>query len=115
MVQALLLVKFAGLMLIGGGVVTSATQKEAESRKRAVMVFVAIGMMMSWTAGYLLTRLLHVSAIELWPVLGALLPLLAYAALLRSLKHPPGLSPPFVLGVLLLLSTVAAMVWKPYW
>lgn len=115
MVQVLLFVKFAGVMLIGGGVVASATQQDAEARKRAIMVFVAIGMMMSWCAGYLLTRLLYVSAIELWPVLGALLPLLAYAALLRSLKHPSGFSLPFGLGVLLLLSTVAAMVWKPYW
>ena len=115
MVNALYLVKFLGIMLIGGGIVASALTGEHETRRRAIMVCVAIGMMMAWTAGYLLTRYLYFSAIELWTLLGALLPLFAYGALLRSLRHKPGLSPPFVAGVGLLVATVGVMIWKPLW
>lgn len=115
MYRSLLFLKLIGLMSIAGGLVASALVRDRAQRRATVMIVVSLGMMAAWIAGYLLTGVIDVSPIELWPLAGVLIPLLAYGALLRSLRHEPGWSLPYALSVSLYMLTVAVMVWRPLW
>ena len=106
--------KFLGVMLLAGGAVASFVVSAPSDRKRAVHGIGSRGLVLTWTAGYLLSLTLGVRLSELWTLAGLALSFVAHLALLASVNRERSLGRiAAVAGPL--LAVLFLMVFRPTW
>jgi len=115
MYQAVLVLKFLGVMGFAGGVVASFTSTDLETRKRAAHRVASPSLLVTWFCGFTLAEIARFPLAELWLVGGLALSLIANAVLvicvareLRGIGAFMSVAAPITL-------TVALMVFKPTW
>ena len=114
--RVLLLFKFVGVMLYGGGLVASAVSADPQARRRAVHRVASPGLMLTWVTGYLLTLQVQVALGELWVLSGLALSFCSQIALVRSVsRHSASLRLSTLVAALCLLGALCAMIFRPTW
>ncbi|NOK34215.1 hypothetical protein HMI49_13515 [Corallococcus exercitus] len=113
--RLLLLLKFVGVVLYGGGLVGALVATTSQDRKRAVHAIASPGLVVTWTAGYLLTLQFQLALTEAWILGGLSLSLVSQLALVamatrerRTLTGALMAAVPFFLVLVL-------MIFRPRW
>lgn len=112
--QLLRLLKFSGVMLFAGGTVGSFIASAPAERRLAVHGLASPGLLITWTAGYLLAVSLGIGLGELWTLGGLLLSFAAHLGLLRSVNRPRSTSAIVIVAAPLFL-VLLLMVFRPTW
>ena len=111
----ILLIKFVGVLLYAGGLIGSFVATSLVDRKRAVHSVASPGLVITWSAGYLLITQLHVPLTELW-ILGAIvLSLVSQLALVYSVSRDRRTVGAFVMSGVPLFLVLVLMVFRPTW
>ena len=111
----ILLIKFVGVLLYAGGLIGSFIATSLVDRKRAVHAVASPGLVITWSAGYLLITQLHVPLTELW-ILGAIvLSLVSQLALVYSVSRDRRTVGAFVMSGVPLFLVLVLMVFRPTW
>jgi hypothetical protein len=113
--RLLLLSKFVGIMLYAGGLVGSFTSSALAERRRAVHAIASPGLLLIWTAGYLLSLHIHVPLTELWIVCALILSFASQLALVRAVSHNRRSTGALLASTLPILVVLALMVFRPTW
>jgi hypothetical protein len=113
--QLLLLVKFVGVVIYGGGLVAAFVSSSLAERKRAVHRIASPALLVIWVAGFLLTVKLGVSLLELWIVGGLAFSFVSQGALVRSVVRDARSTSAFLFAALPLVIVLGLMVFRPTW
>ncbi|ADO68323.1 hypothetical protein [Stigmatella aurantiaca] len=113
--RLLLLLKFAGVILYGGGLIGSFAATALADRKRAVHAIASPGLVVTWFAGYLLTTQLLIPLTEFWILGGILLSLVSQLALVYSVSRDRRTVATFAAAFFPLFLVLALMVFRPTW
>lgn len=106
--------KFSGVVLFAGGIVASFVSRAPAERRLAAHGLASPGLLITWTAGYLLSLRLGIGLRELWTLAGLVLSFAAHLALLRSLnRERSALAIALVAGPL--FAVLLLMVFRPTW
>ena len=106
--------KFSGVMLFAGGTVASFVAHAAAERRLAVHGLASPGLLVTWTAGYLLAVSQGVGLRELWTLGGLVLSFGAHLGLLRSVNRPRSTSAIVTVAAPLFI-VLLLMVFRPTW
>ncbi len=113
--RVILLIKFVGVVLYAGGLIGSFVATSLVDRKRAVHSIASPGLVITWSAGYLLITQLHVPLTELW-ILGAIvLSLVSQLALVYSVSRDRRTIGTLIMSGVPLLLVLVLMVFRPTW
>ncbi len=113
--RVILLIKFVGVLLYAGGLIGSFVATSLVDRKRAVHSIASPGLVITWSAGYLLIMQLHVPLTELW-ILGAIiLSLVSQLALVYSVSRDKRTVGALVMSGAPLFLVLVLMVFRPTW
>ncbi len=114
--RILLLFKFVGVVLYGGGLVARVVSVEPAARKQAVHRVASPGLLLTWVAGYLLTLEVQIALTELWVLGGLVLSLGSQIALVRSVSsHSASTRLNTIVAALLLAAVLVLMIFRPTW
>jgi small neutral amino acid transporter SnatA (MarC family) len=113
--QLLLLVKFIGVVVYGGGLVAAFLSTSLPERKRAVHRVASPALLVIWVAGFFLTLELGVSLLELWIIGGLVLSFVSQGALVRSVTRDTRSVSAFLFAACPLVLVLALMVFRPTW
>src|SRR3954447_7560170 len=108
--RVFLLLKFVGVLMYAGGFAAAFLATSLRERKRAVHAVASPGLVLVWTAGYILTTELQVPLTELWILGGLVLSLLSLMGLIFSVSRDKRTVPAFCAAALPLLLVLACMV-----
>ncbi len=113
--QAVLALKFVGIMVLAAGLGAAFICTARQDRKLAVHRVASPGLLMTWLCGYVLLLLSGWPLFELWVVGGFVLSLVAHTILVYSVERDRrGLSP-LMMSSLPLVLVVGLMVLRPTW
>jgi hypothetical protein len=113
--RVILLFKFVGVLLYAGGLIGSFVATSLVDRKRAVHAVASPGLVITWSAGYLLITQLHVALTELW-ILGAIvLSLVSQLALVYSVSRDRRTVGALIMSGAPLFLVLVLMVFRPTW
>ncbi len=113
--RIILLIKFVGVLLYAGGLIGRFVATSLVDRKRAVHAVASPGLVVTWSAGYLLTTQLHVALTELWIIGAIVLSLASQLALVYSVTRERRKISGFVTSVGPLFLVLVLMVFRPTW
>ena len=113
--RVILLIKLVGVLLYAGGLIGSFVATSLVDRKRAVHSIASPGLVITWTAGYLLTTQLHLPLTELWILGGIVLSLASQLALVYSVARDRRTASALVTSVGPLFLVLVLMVFRPTW
>ncbi len=113
--QLLLFVKFVGVVVYGGGLLTAFLASSLPERKRAVHRIASPALLVIWVSGFLLTLKLGISLLELWIMGGLLFSFVSQGALVRSVTRDTRSAGAFLFAACPLLVVLALMVFRPTW
>jgi hypothetical protein len=113
--RLLLLLKFVGVVLFGGGLVAALVATTSRERKRAVHGIASLGLVVTWTAGYLLTLQLNVALTEPWILGGLSLSLVSQLALVAMATHERRTVAGALLAAVPFFCVLVLMIFRPRW
>jgi hypothetical protein len=113
--RLLLVLKFVGVVLYGGGLIAGFAATVPADRKRAVHAIASPGLVLTWLAGYLLTTQLILPLTELWILGGLVLSLVSQLALVHSVSRGRRTLGAFAAAFGPLLLVLGLMVFRPTW
>ncbi|MDC0712353.1 hypothetical protein POL68_28075 [Stigmatella sp. ncwal1] len=113
--RLLLLLKFIGVIVYGGGLIGSFASTALADRKRAVHAIASPGLVVTWFAGYLLTTQLQIPLTEFWILGGILLSLASQLALVYSVSRDRRTVTAFAAAAFPLCLVLLLMVFRPTW
>lgn len=112
--RLLIVLKFLGVVVFGGGVVARFLVRDAEVRRRAIHAVASPGLILVWVAGYGLCVTLDVALTELWILGGLVFSLAAQVALVAFGKRDAS---PLVVAAsaLPIVVVLFLMAFRPTW
>jgi hypothetical protein len=112
--RLLIVAKFVGVVVFGGGLVARFLARDAESRQRAIHAVASPGLILVWAAGYGLTVTLDVALTELWILGGLVFSLASQVALVAFGKRETS---PLVIAAsaVPLVVVLFFMAFRPTW
>ncbi|MHA7629858.1 hypothetical protein [Corallococcus sp. M7] len=113
--RLLLLLKFVGVVLYGGGLVGALAATESGDRKRAVHAIASPGLVVTWTAGYLLTLQFNIALTEAWILGGLTLSLVSQLALVAMASTGRRTLAVSLLAAVPFFCVLVLMVFRPRW
>ena len=113
--RVLLLVKFVGVVLYGGGLIGALVATNSVERKRAVHAIASPGLVVTWTAGYFLTLQLNVALTEPWIVGGLSLSLVSQLALVFMATREQRTGMGAWLAAVTFFLVLVLMIFRPRW
>nr|WP_216617732.1 hypothetical protein [Corallococcus carmarthensis] len=113
--RLLLLLKFVGVVLYGGGLVGALVATGSLERKRAVHAIASPGLVVTWTAGYLLTLQLNVALTEPWVLGGLSLSLVSQLALVAMATRERRTVVGALLAAVPFFCVLVLMIFRPRW
>ncbi|WP_223645106.1 hypothetical protein [Corallococcus sp. EGB] len=113
--RLLLLLKFVGVVLFGGGLVAALVATTSRDRKRAVHAIASPGLVLTWSAGYLLTLQLNVALTEPWILGGLSLSLVSQLALGALATHERRTLTGALLAAVPFFFVLVLMIFRPRW
>jgi hypothetical protein len=113
--QALLTLKFFGVMGFAAGTAGAWLASSLVDRKRAVHAVASPSLLVTWCCGFTLLALSGLPMFELWVIGGWVLSMVSNVTLVVSVAKERRTLGAFVWTTLPLLGVVALMVVKPLW
>ncbi|RKH66229.1 hypothetical protein [Corallococcus aberystwythensis] len=113
--RLLLLMKFVGVVLYGGGLVGALAATGSRERKRAVHAIASPGLVVTWTAGYLLTLQFNLALTEAWILGGLALSLVSQLALVSMASRERRTVPGALLAAVSFFGVLVLMIFRPRW
>ncbi|RKH52645.1 hypothetical protein D7Y23_05975 [Corallococcus sp. AB050B] len=113
--RLLLLLKFVGVVLFGGGLVAALVATTSRERKLAVHGIASLGLVVTWTAGYLLTLQLNVALTEPWILGGLSLSLVSQLTLVAMATHERRTVAGVLLAAVPFFCVLVLMIFRPRW
>ncbi|RYZ41853.1 MAG: hypothetical protein EOO71_10270 [Myxococcaceae bacterium] len=113
--RLLLLLKFTGVVLYGGGLVAALVATGSLDRKRAVHAIASPGLVVTWTAGYFLTFQLNLSLTEPWILGGLSLSLVSQLALVAMATRERRTVAEALMAVVPFFGVLVLMIFRPRW
>ncbi|NRD63112.1 hypothetical protein HRD49_15285 [Corallococcus exiguus] len=113
--RLLLLLKFVGVVLYGGGLVGALVATESRDRKRAVHAIASPGLVVTWTAGYLLTLQFNIALTEAWISGGLTLSLVSQLALVAMASRERRTVAGALWAAVPFFCVLVLMVFRPRW
>ncbi|WP_233602032.1 hypothetical protein [Corallococcus sp. CA047B] len=111
----LLLLKFSGVVLYGGGLIGALVATSPVDRKRAVHAIASPGLLVTWTAGYFLTLQLNLALTEPWILGGLSLSLLSQLALVAMATRERRTVAGALMAVVPFFFVLVLMIFRPRW
>ncbi|MCY1041514.1 hypothetical protein OV208_09325 [Corallococcus sp. bb12-1] len=111
----LLLLKFTGVVLYGGGLVGALVATSSIDRKRAVHAIASPGLLVTWTAGYFLTLQLNLSLTEPWILGGLSLSFVSQLALVAMATRERRTVAGALMAAVPFFFVLVLMIFRPRW
>lgn len=113
--RLLLLLKFVGVVLYGGGLIGALATTSPLDRKRAVHAIASPGLVVTWTAGYLLTLQLNLALTEPWILGGLSLSLVSQLSLVAMASRERRTWAGALLAAVPFFFVLVLMIFRPRW
>ncbi|GMU11356.1 hypothetical protein [Corallococcus caeni] len=113
--RLLLLLKFVGVVLYGGGLVGALAATTSQERKRAVHAIASPGLVVTWTAGYLLTLQFQLALTEAWIAGGLALSLVSQLSLVAMASRERRTLAGALMAAVPFFLVLVLMIFRPRW
>ncbi|RKG70806.1 hypothetical protein D7W79_31440 [Corallococcus exercitus] len=99
----------------GGGLVGALVATTSQDRKRAVHAIASPGLVVTWTAGYLLTLQFQLALTEAWILGGLSLSLVSQLALVAMATRERRTLPGALMAAVPFFLVLVLMIFRPRW
>lgn len=113
--QAVLIVKFASVLVVAGGYLGAYVAESKAARKRAVHRIASLALLVVWLSGFSLLLLVGLPLFEAWIDAGVLLSVVAHGVVTYLVERDVRRATSWLWPAALLLLIVVVMVLKPTW